>query len=291
MNFKPLIVKDRSILETYDFTDEENTGRPLFWSLDNHIVAIEQMIAADEIQIALKMCDEIPGWYRDHYPKELHEIKERLYQQCYDQFDYSSDFDEANWRLDDIESQCFSPYTWPRADILAAHISELNQANETPWIFEISPSHGWLPLGFKKNGLKFHFFGKNMNQAALKKIIDNMDGYWREKPEENQKKILVCYEALEHMWNAHDLKQAAYKTGIVYDSIYLSTPKYTLGGGLSDWKTRRLGHVRTWTPKEFTQFASEAFPGYSWEIWPRHSMVLRGTRVEKKEQVQGKENG
>ncbi len=95
---------------------------------------------------------------------------------------------------------------------------------------------------------------------------------------EGQTKILVCFEALEHMWNPHDLEQAAKKIGVEFDQIYLSTPKYTLFGGLPDWKTRRIGHVRTWTPKEFMEFASNAFKGYSWTYFDSHSMVLKGTK-------------
>lgn len=278
----PLKVKDRVILETFDVQDPANMGRPLFWNLDNHIIAIEQMICADEIQTALKMCDEIPGWYRDHYPVELMDIKNTLYQQCYDNFDYSSDLAEASFTRDEVIEQCFSPYTYPRADILAADIKLQTQVMpkpSAPWLFEISPSHGWLPVGFDHHGLKFNFCGKNLNQPALFKIKEWLThGVWQDAPGKDQEKWLINFESLEHCWNPHDLEQASKKVGHVWDRIYLSTPKYTLGSGLSDWKTRRLGHVRTWTPGEFSEFANKAWPGYTWNLWPAHSMVLRGIK-------------
>lgn len=279
----PLAVKDRLILETFDVQDPNNMGRPLFWNLDNHIIAIEQMICADEIQEALRMCDNVPGWYRDNYPQELTDIKNRIYQQCYDQFDYASDFDEANFKEQQVIDQSFSPYTYPRADILAADLKEwlglASQAALVPWLFEISPSHGWLPVGFAHHKLPFQFCGKNLNQAAMLKIKEWLPpGKWSDEPMNGQPKWLINFESLEHMWNPHDLEQASKKVGYQWDRIYLSTPKYTLGSGLSDWKTRRLGHVRTWTPGEFSAFAHKAWPGYEWTLWPAHSMVLRGIR-------------
>ena len=278
----PLAVKDRLILENFDLNDPNNCGRPLFWNLSNHVIAIEQMICADEIQIALKMCDEIPGFYRDNYPPELTEIKNTLYKQLYDNFDYSSDFAEANFTKDEVIAQCFSNYTYPRADILANDIKAHHRDDTeyiVPWLFEISPSHGWLPVGFDHHDLHFQFCGKNLNQPALAKIKEWLrPGVWTDEPFPGQEKWLVNFESIEHMMNPHDLEQSSKKMGYEWDRIYLSTPKYTLGSGLSDWKTRRLGHVRTWTPNEFSDFAKKAWPGYEWALWPAHSMVLRGIK-------------
>jgi hypothetical protein len=265
--------------DEFDINNPENLGRPIYWRLDAHIAAIEQMIRADEIQEALRMCDNVPGWWRDHYPAELERIKNTLFRQCYDQFDYASDGDEAGWTKEDILAQAFSAYTYPRADILAGEVRALNNTAETPWIFEISPSHGWLPLGFADKGLQFTFCGKNLNQPALNKIKHWLpEGVWADQPLAVQKTMLVCFEALEHMWNPHDLEQAAKKIGVKFDYIFLSTPKYTLGGGLPDWDTRRLGHVRTWTPNEFLRFADESFRGYAWHYYDAHSLVLKGVK-------------
>lgn len=276
----PLVTKGKSILHAYDMADPKLIGKPFYFDLDTWIQAIEMMICADEIQIALRMCDELlPGYYRDNLPSEILEIRSRLYQQLYDQFDYSSDHDEANFDRQAVTDQCLTNYTYPRANILFEDIQKLNAEGKTPWIFEISPSHGWLPVGFADRGLKFNFFGKNMNQPALSKIKDWLPyGIWERRPEDNQEKILVCFEALEHMMNPHDLTQAAHKMGFEFDYIYLSTPKYTLWGGLPNWRDRRIGHVRTWTPSEFHKFAVDSFPGYSWQMFDSPSMVLRGSK-------------
>lgn len=264
----------------FDIMDPKNLGRPVFFDLKAHIDAIVSLIRSDELQLALQMCDALPGWYRDNVPPEIRAIKDRLFQQCYDPFDYASDADEAGFDREFVTKQCLSEYTYPRANILFDAIKAMNEAGESPWIFEISPSHGWLPVGFADRGLDFNFFGKNLNQPALVKLKSWLpDGVWKEAPDPDQMRVMVCFEALEHMWNPHDLERSAKKLGMDFDFIYLSTPKYTLGGGLPDWDTRRLGHVRTWTPREFVKFAGDAWPGYDWTLFDSHSMVLRGARV------------
>ncbi len=162
----PLLVKDRTILEKFDRTDLANMGRPLYWSLDNHIIALEQMICADEIEIALSMFEQIPAWYREpqNYPEELVRLKKLLYQNMYDQYDYAADDEEAGYTRENAEAQWGTNYTFPRAEVLRETIYSFNQVGKTPWYFEASPSHGLLPLGLAKEKHKFKFFGKNLNQ-------------------------------------------------------------------------------------------------------------------------------
>lgn len=289
----PLVTKGKSILHTYDMQDPNLIGKSFYWDDDIDVQFIEMLIASDEIQLALEVIERIrPGWHRDNRSKELQDIRHRLYQQLYDQFDYSSDHDEANFTREEATGQCLTPYTYPRADILFEDIKKLNDEGHVPWIFEISPSHGWLPVGFADRGLKFNFYGKNMNQPALEKIKAWLpDGVWKKHPVEpfhnqsgdkvilvQQKKILVCFESLEHMQNPHDLTAAAHKLGVEFDRIYLSVPMNTLWGGLPDWRTRRIGHVRTWSPGEFLDFANNSFTGYRWELFKSPSMVLRGSK-------------
>lgn len=263
--------------EDFDQQDPKNMGRPLYFDVQGYVSAVESMIRSDDIQFALTMIDNVPAYYRDNPIQQLVNIKNKIYQQCYDQYDYASDFDEANWKYDDIIAQCFTNYTYPRADLLGAHVKELNAKSEEPWICELSPSHGWLPLGFAHHGLKFNFFGKNLNQPALAKIKSHLSKeIWADRPKPNQPKILVCFESIEHMWRPEDVENAAKKIGVTFDYIYLSVPYATLGGGLPDWSTRRIGHVRTWSKQEFLTFANKTFAGYAWELYESHSMVLRG---------------
>jgi hypothetical protein len=263
-------------VDEFDVNDIKNLGRPLYWRLDQHISAIEQMIRADELQEALRMCDQVPGWWRDNYPPELAEIKRTLYRQTYDQIEYATDDEEAECTREFGEAQWDNGYMYPRAELVSVLLRSLFP--RSPWIFDLGCSHGNLPLGLIKSNYGFRYCGAGMNKRIQDKVKGWVGEHWSDKPVGDQPTILYCTEVIEHCFNPHDIVHSAYKVGVTWDHIILSVPKYTLGHGLPDWQTRRLGHVRTWTPREFMRFADESFPGYEWMLYDSHSMVLRGVR-------------
>lgn len=253
-------------------------GKPLYWDLEAHLKAVNQMILADELQIALQMMDQVPGWYRDNYPQELAEMKARLYKQTYDQAEYGTDDDEANCTREFGEEQWTNGYMYPRAEIIAEIVRRYNAGNTVPWIYDLGCSHGNLPLGLIKDKHEFSYYGRGMNWRIQEKVKNWIGEKWMVSPGGEQPRILYCTEVLEHMFNPHDLIHSAYKVGVDFDKIVLSTPLYTLGGGLPEWRHRRVGHVRTWTPKEFQEFATKSLPGYQWTYYHAYSMVLCGSR-------------
>ncbi len=259
-------------------SDVKNIGKPLYWNLGDHVTAIEQLIKADELQMALQMLDMVPAWYRTNKPKELADIKNKLYRQCYDIFLYGNDDDEASQTIEICEEQWRGAYCFPRAEIITTEIKRLNADGRAPWIFDLSCSHGNLPVGLMKMGVDFNYLGKSMNHRAAKKIETWLGEIWSSVPKEGQEKILVCTEALEHAWRPEDIVLAAHKLGIQFDQIFLSTPLGCLGGGLPNWETRPLGHVRGWNEKEFFEFAENGFPGFTWSLYPAYSMVLHGKK-------------
>ncbi len=251
-------------------------GKPIYWDLETHIKSIIQMIRADEIQIALEMIENVPGYYRDNMPQELIDIKKKLYQNLYDQIEYATDDEEADCTREFGEAQWDNGYMFPRSEIITNLIKSLFP--RSPWIFDLGCSHGNLPLGLIKSNQSFTYYGVGMNHRIQQKVKEWVGVHWHEKPVGDQPTILYCTEVLEHMMNPHDLVQSAYKVGVNFDHILLSVPKYTLGGGLENWDSRRLGHVRTWTPKEFLSFADKSFPGYQWQYFDAFSMVILGKR-------------
>jgi hypothetical protein len=262
----------------FDLNDVSNLGRPIYWDLNVHLLAIEQMIRADEIQIALQMIDQVPAWYRENRPAEIEQIRKTIYRQHYDIFLYGNDPDEAAQNEAICKEQWFGNYCYPRAEIITAEIKRLNDELRTPWIFDLSCSHGNLGVGLRDAGLKFNYLGKSMNWRAADKLKGWMGAAWADQPQDDQTTILVCTEALEHAWDPGDIVRAAYKTWANYDQIFFSTPLGCLGGGLPNWETRPLGHIRGYTPDEFLKFAIENFPGYSWKLYKSASMVLHGRR-------------
>jgi hypothetical protein len=265
---------------SFDQTDRANLGRPLYFDLKAHIAATESLIRSDEIMLAFKLLDMVPAWYREpgNYPPELTEIRQTLCRNLYDTFEYAADPDEAGWSEADASQQFGTAYTYPRAEILLQTVRAYNEQGLRPWVFELSTSHGLLPLGLKREGVDFRFAAKNINQPALVKLKGWLGNLWQEAPEPGQPTVFVFCEALEHAYREEDLRQSYYKLGLDFDVIILSVPLGCLGGGLPNWRDRRLGHVRGYTRKEFFDLADSYFPGREWEMCPEFSMVLKGVR-------------
>lgn len=256
----------------------KDIGKPLFWNLETHFDAIVQMIRADEIQIAMQMIDQVPAWYRENPQPELTWVKQKLYEQLYDQIEYATDDEEANCSREFGEAQWDNGYMFPRAEIISKLVRSLNTENKTPWVVDLGCSHGNLPLGLMKTNHRFTYWGKGLNHRIVTQVKEWVGDLWAVYPSEPQTKILYCTEVIEHCMNPMDVVQSACKIGVTFDYILLSVPLGCLGGGLHDWSTRRLGHVRGWTKQEFFDFANKHWPGYQWELTVAPSMVLLGKK-------------
>jgi hypothetical protein len=265
-------------MQEFDPTDPKNLGRPLHFDLSVYAEAIIGMIRADEIQLAMHMLDNPPAYYREHYPPELEAIRATLYRNAYDQIEYATDddeFDMANHPTVAVE-QWLGNYCYPRGALITAEVVTLNSQGKSPWILDVGCSHGNLPLGLMHLQAGFTYCGKAMNYRAMKTLKDRLGDVWRDSPDPDQPTMLVCTEVIEHCFNPQDVVHTSHKAGVRFNQIVLSVPLGCLYGGLKDWDSRRIGHVRGWTPDEFLAFANKGWPGYQWTIYRHHSMVIHG---------------
>jgi len=109
--------------------------------------------------------------------------------------------------------------------------------------------------------------------------IKNNFTQWQDKPNENQVTIFAGLEIIEHLQDEQELKHTMIREGVEFDQIYISTPKYTWAGGLDSWEDNYLGHLRTYTPKEFIKYFYESFPGYQPTYYEHHCMLICGRKV------------
>lgn len=269
----------------FDANDPRNLGRPLYFSLDAHIACVESLIRSDEIELALRVADMVPSWYRmpENYPPELRKIKQAVARQLYDQIEYANDDEEAACSREFGEAQWGTSYMYPRDQIVEKIVREINAGeNKIPWIFDLGCSHGNLPLGLIKSRVGFDYKGVGLNYRIVESVrewVENSSwGSWHNKPIQKQTTILYCTEVLEHASRLEDVVTTALKECVDWDVILLSVPMHTLGGGLPNYADRRLGHVRTFNPQELFEFASKSWPGYTWELTLAASMVIVGRR-------------
>lgn len=228
------------------------------------------MINADEVAFALRMLSSLPAWYRDNEPTEVTQMRKKLYQQLFTNHDYHSKADFANDNKDVFDE------TWPRGQAVLEIIKKYNTQNICPHIFELGPSNFWMAKGLLMRGAKFTINGIDFDKAHIeeaKKILP-----WSEQ--QRTPTIFVAFELIEHLNNTDELRHYLEQLEVTPEYVCLSTPLYCYGGGRNNWVNNNLGHLRTWTPKEFTLEAQDLFPGYEFKIMKSDCMVLTGDKIK-----------
>ncbi len=234
---------------------------------------------ADEIILAYHLLDNMPGYYRENYPERAKEIKALVNKNLMSIYDYANNedefgekqFEEARVQLARMDSQ-------PRGEVLVNKVRDLNRQGIEPHLFEVGPSNYFMPIGLAGGGCKFTYSDLNFNSRAKEFIKSkNIINFADRKPDD-YKMYLFC-EIIEHLWRTEDAVDIYRKYHNEADWFMLSTPRFTMGGGLDSWKTRQLGHIRTWTPKEISTFATEKFPEFDWHIYSTPMMVMVGDKI------------
>ena len=252
-------------------------GKPKHFNLDLYLDAVEHMICADEIKFALTMLDNLPGYYRDNYPKRAQNIKDLVLQQCMTVQDYINDVYELIENSEKIhkcpvQEQWRLPHFSPRGELIIKIVKDLNANGYCARIVEIGPYNYWLPLGLQDQGCDFIYTPISINPYVKNPYKTKTSS---EKP---IKDIFICFEVIEHLWNEQEIYHYFCKTQTDPDYVLISTPKYTCGGGLPNWNTRQLGHIRTWTPSELTQYCRKNWPNLDWYFVDSAMMICIGEK-------------
>jgi hypothetical protein len=238
--------------------------RPNHFDIDKYLDCVEGMITADEVERALWMIDNPPAWYRDNEPDRLKEIRHELHAALFTPAQYSA----ADREAESCDISQLKEYFPPRAEILFEVIKEYSQPN----IMEVGPGSFWLPHSLLNKGLSFSYEYQSLGGPGFESAP-------RVEPSVN---VFVAFELIEHLSNDMELYQAYLKFKKPARHVFLSTPLYTYGGGMKDWRGKQLGHLRAYTPKEFAQAARRIFKEFTFKdviACEDGTMVLRGDRA------------
>lgn len=259
----------------FDRNDPRNMGRPSFFSLDTYLALIEQYIMADEVDTALYLLEHPPGWYRDNVPVEIVQLRDQLYRRFFTTLDYGKDGctieQVASQPIEQLKAGASLERGWLTLETVKSLVH--------PWIFELGPGNYWIPLMLRAHDLTFSYFAPSLNAQMQRDAEKELGWRWADRPlQPNQPKIFICFEMIEHLPRPEEIYQHSVKAGGDFDVILLSTPKYCYGGGMPNWHKNDLGHLRTYTPNEFTQFARKHWPLHDWAYYDGPVMMLKGVK-------------
>jgi hypothetical protein len=266
-------------LQDFDKEDLKNLGRPYYFDVDMFLACVEQMISSDEVERALWMLDNMPGWYRDNPPPQAKQIRDQLLKRLYTTMDYIKDCDHPH------QTQAL---IGAAAGVVERGFAKIGRAQavrmiidklKSPYIFDLAPGSYWLPILLKKCGYDFKYFGESLNKSQQAMAKDYLSNEWHQGPHPGPS-VFICFELIEHLHSTTEIYQHYLKAELNCDYIILSTPKYTIAGASPEWHKQDLGHLRTYTPSEFVQFAMKHWPKHKWEYFDSATMVLVGKKID-----------
>lgn len=238
-------------------------GKPLKFDVDVFLDVVEMLIEADEVERARWMLNNMPGYYRDHYPARARDIRDRLAKALYTPSDYVGEYENCVLNAEQIAK------VWPgRAQVLEQALRLANERCEEPLITDFGAGSGWLPFYLDHLGLKFDY-----QSYGLEKTL-----YERKEKGFATTSWFVAFEVIEHLRDEEELFDA-YQKFKEHDAVFLSTPLYTINGGDKEpWFTRTLGHLRTYTPKELMDVAKRFWPEFNFLCVTDETIILVGSK-------------
>lgn len=238
-------------------------GKPNYFDADIYCSVVEMMIMSDEVERAFRLLDNVPAFYRDNPTPRMVEIRASLHRQLFTPAQYHT----ADTETRDCSSEELSQIFPHRAQVLFSKIKELNSQGIKPNLMEIGPGSFWLPYALRNRMAEFTYEYQSLDKRSLP---------FDTPPEKPGVSIFVAFELIEHLSNESEILQAYLKFKQPAQHIYISTPLYTAFGGIPNWRTNALGHLRTYTPQELFDFARHHWPEFSWQCHLSETITLEG---------------
>lgn len=258
------------------------TGACLFFDQKPFIDAANILVASDEPLRALDLLSNLPAFYRDHMPKEIHELRARIYRDLATPIFYQKELPSPNYTNPETVGELFAATVDGvlRGQMILKDVLEFNDtADYAPNIIDLGPGEYWLPIGMKHKGARFRYTGIGLcdaNESASRPYLSGV------LPSQDKADIFVACELIEHLHHEQDIRVEFERYAPDAKIIHLSTPKYTFDGRAEqlDWQQKKgLGHLRTYTPREFHEVVARMFPEFEIKLINSRIMHIRGVRV------------
>lgn len=232
------------------------------------------LTAYDDPILALDVLKKLPAYYRDNPPDEIIKLKNKILEKLATPAFYANSIEtevQGSGAKDYVQGTL-------RGQLVYKDIKELNEQGIVPHIFELAPGTYWLPIGLLELGLNFTYCARSLNPDTKAQAKRRLGSIYKESKPEFTKSLFLAFEIIEHLHHLEDIAAEYYRYGMGASIIHVSTPKYTFDGRQSsiNWEDKDLGHLRTFTPREFCDSVIQMFQGYQWQLHDAQVMQLRG---------------
>jgi len=214
----------------------------------------------------------VPAYYRDHKIPELEALKNEVRERIATASFYATD---QGFELSISDERCLEGAETLRALLVRQDVQRINAEGLTPHICDMGPGEGTLPLYLQHLGLKFTYSQVYVNQPTFDQTFTRFANVW-DKPKEDQIKIFVATEVIEHLHCEDEIRFEMNRTLGLADIVHISTPLYSFNPFVDDWRTIGiLGHLRAYTPHELQLTVTRMFPEYSFAYYKSQVQHMR----------------
>lgn len=242
---------------------------------------VDVLVGADEVKMAESALKNLPGLWREKRPEWVIETERAILEKK---------GTPAFYRTNKWDNRVNPEHalellrTTTRGQLIEKDVKAFADKKITPHLVDLGPGEYWLPIGLKMAGYPFTYYGIGLHPEAEAKAKEELTGHWSP---DNQKwgaaspVIFVACELIEHLPEENDLRSDQLRFAPGADIIHISTPygTYDTRRERLEWrKFGDLGHLRTYTPREFADTISKMFPEYSWAYEAAQPQHMRGVK-------------
>lgn len=266
--------------------EDTNWGEIPKFKLGAFIMAAEELLRSDEAERALNLLDNLPGFYRDHPPKEITALKNTILGRiCTPSWYANTDNRHVpayQYTMD--QRKQFKAYT--RGTLLYCEVKQFNEQGLVPHITDFGPGDYALPLMLDAFDLKFTYQPIALHLEMLEHVKPVLKERLTTPSKGSVPMVYVACEIIEHLWNEQDIKtEMISNNGALADVVHVSTPLYTFTRPQLDWtEIGKLEHLRTYTPMEFDVLLTKMFPEYNkqyfYEIVQHMRLTFKGSKFD-----------
>lgn len=255
------------------------------FSVKPFLDAADLLCQADEFERAIALLENLPGYQRDNVPIEVEEMLKDIRVGLMTSVDYQQNRHD---HVIDVGRSLVMLNSFSRGKAVEQEVAHRNSLGDVPTIVDFGPGEYWLPIGLKSKGKKFRYKPISLIPELEERVRRDFlqEEFVKEVEIDTGKKftIFLAMDVIEHLRDEYEILQNMQKYCNNAHVVFISTPLYCNGPGNKDWRAYKnkglLGHLRTYTPREFTAVVTGMFPKYRWDFSTDNIMLFRGVRSD-----------
>jgi hypothetical protein len=244
------------------------TDRYKDFDVDQLLRLADALCQYDDPFRALEMLKLLPGHFRQWEPEKVRALRLEIERAIVTPATYAEGFLDTKGTYEDAMAGWKS---LPRARLVQEEVKMANAIGLVPHIVDQGPGHFWLPIGLLSEGLKFTYKPVGLDRVQFELSKPHIESVMVE-PAADAPVFYTAFEIIEHLFDTKELAYESLRSSPKRPSVvFVSTPHGCFDCRSEAWRTRGMGHVRTYTQREFVLEMERVF-----DYCDRWQMYLEG---------------